>query len=105
MSYNQGTIPGSSTWPGAIDNYFGTATTGILAITVPFGVTMRSSPTVTIWDATGGSGTAHAGTVYKGAYNQAASIMNASATGFAAYCATTQSATEMGFQYTASSEL
>jgi len=93
-----GTVPASN--QGAVDILVPSGGTGYFITTVYFPVTMRATPTISVWDNAGTSGT-----VYKGASGQTPNIANIGQKNVRIGSFSAQSAFELFFWYQASAEL
>ncbi len=100
QSYAQGTAPGTATTVGGIDiKQFGASTSQILW-TVPFVVTMRGAPTVTLYDSAGA-----AGKIFRGANGKSGYVPFASEDSFQMACTDTTNTSEFFFQFAADARL
>jgi hypothetical protein len=99
-SYDQTTVPGTSTTTGMISHLCGTSGTAAFYNTVQFGVLMRSAPSITTYDTAGTSGK-----VYRGVNGKTAATLYISDRN--ATIGTDDATSAIGFyyQYTASAEL
>ena len=93
-----GTVPASN--EGAVDILVPSGGTGAFITTVYFPVTMRATPTISVWDNAGTSGT-----VYKGASGQTPNISNIGQKNVRIGSVSAQNASELFFWYQASAEL
>lgn len=99
-SYSQGTAPGTSTLVGGVDYQTAQASgTGTWYVSVPYKTTMRTEPTITVYDNSGTSGK-----VYKGG-SVAVSTRYIGDSIATIGTTDTTSANELFFQYVLSSEL
>jgi hypothetical protein len=99
-SYSQSDAPAAATSSSSVVYELATASTGAMHQTVRFPVSMRTVPTVTLYDQTGASGK-----VYKGANGKTADTFYIGSEAFAGGTTDATSTTLMVFQYTASAEL
>jgi hypothetical protein len=100
QSYTAGTVAGTATQVGAADVLPGTSGTGTMGSFSYLRTEMRAIPTVTLYDLAGASGK-----VYKGANGKTGLLQNQATTGFTGYTTDATSASEMLYQWIASSEL
>ena len=99
-SYLQGDAPATATSTNSVVFVSPTASTGSMHQNVRYPITMRTTPTITLYDQLGASGK-----VYKGANGKTADIFYIGDAGFAGGTTDATSTTLMVFQYTASAEL
>lgn len=100
-SYDQSQAPGGvNNYIGTTNLTIGTATTGNLYLSTSFAVVKRGTPTVTLYDGLGASGK-----VFKGANGKNASVTDIGNRGFRGGTTDTTSASELGYQWVAESEL
>jgi hypothetical protein len=99
-SYLQGDAPATATSTNSVVFICPTASTGSMHQNVRYPITMRTTPTLTLYDQLGASGK-----VYKGANGKTSDVFYTGDAGFAGGTTDATSATLMVFQYTASAEL
>jgi hypothetical protein len=99
-SYLQADAPGTATSTNSVVFICPTASTGSMHQNVRYPITMRTTPTITLYDQLGASGK-----VYKGANGKTSDVFYTGDAGFAGGTTDATSTTLMVFQYTASAEL
>jgi hypothetical protein len=99
-SYLQGDAPATATSTNSVVFICPTASTGSMHQNVRYPVTMRTTPTLTLYDQLGASGK-----VYKGANGKTSDVFYTGDAGFAGGTADATSTTLMVFHYIASAEL
>jgi len=99
-SYLQGDAPATATSTNSVVFICPTASTGSMHQNVRYPVTMRTTPTLTLYDQLGASGK-----VYKGANGKTSDVFYTGDAGFAGGTTDATSTTLMVFQYIASAEL
>ena len=100
QSYTAGTVAGTATQVGAADILPGTSGIGTMGGFSYFRTEMRAIPTVTLYDLAGASGK-----VFKGGNGKTGVLQNQATTGFTGYTTDATAASEMLYQWVASSEL
>lgn len=99
-SYLQADAPATATSTNSVVFVCPTASTGSMHQNVRYPITMRTTPTITLYDQVGASGK-----VYKGANGKTSDVFYTGDGGFAGGTTDATSTTLMVFQYTASAEL
>ena len=99
-SYDYGTAVGTATFDGMIQISYGTAGTSQMGFPIKYPVTMRATPTFTVYDDAGNSGK-----LQRGASNKTASTAYGTAKGILVYTNDATSSVSMLFHYEANAEL
>lgn len=99
-SYDIDTSPGSAVIVGGMDNQVPTAGTGPIFFGIDFPSSMRTTPTITLYDSVG-----TAGKVFKGANGKTGSTRGEGQSGFSLGTTDATSAAELFAQWTAAAEL
>jgi len=99
-SYDYGTAVGTATFTSIIQISYGTAGTNQMGFPIKYPVTMRATPTLTVYDDAGNSGK-----LQRGGSNKGASVIYGTAKGALVYTNDSTSSVSMLFHYEANAEL